>query len=324
MKKIIIGLGIIILLIALGNVKYTELNNIGIIDTIGITKEENDYKVYVKVLIPQKNDENNYEIYDFNLKSMNYLMNELYKKENKDILLSHLNLLILDNDLTKKEYKEIFNFFLNQDSRSNNFNVVSLQNFNSKILNESSLDINNLLNNNYQNTAEIYPATFNETIRDILENDISYLPIISYKDQSEVEGMKIIYNKNYNLNLKEATIINILKNRVQNINTTIDDKQIKVVKLNTFIETNKNKVTITITSTVNAKENIKEIFENYYRDEILKFLKEKDNSYILSLIKKENYNYFKNNKVVNIDYEINFNTHENTSSIIKGSDYLEK
>ena len=57
MKKAIILLIIFCTLYLIGIPRYTELNNLAIIETVGVSYEENKYYVYLKEVIPVKDNQ---------------------------------------------------------------------------------------------------------------------------------------------------------------------------------------------------------------------------------------------------------------------------
>ena len=98
MKKILFI--IICLLFITGCQKYNELNDLAIIKSIGIKKEEN-YIIYAEIID---------EIDKILLKKKKYL--------------SHINLIILDKNLKDYNYKSIINYFIQHKEFRNDFLVV--------------------------------------------------------------------------------------------------------------------------------------------------------------------------------------------------------
>lgn len=85
---------IIILLIPLLFIKipkYTELNNLAIIEEIGIKEENNKYTLYLKEIIPIKEDNSikyEYKYYESTSKNIKTSLKEIKNKSNKKIYLN--------------------------------------------------------------------------------------------------------------------------------------------------------------------------------------------------------------------------------------------
>jgi len=110
MKKIII---ITILILSLFIVKipeYVELNNLAIIESVGISYKDNIYEVHVKEVIPYRNDEGisyRYKYYSRNSNNIKKALVSIKKKCNKKIYLNKTKLLIINKKYKKKITKEL-------------------------------------------------------------------------------------------------------------------------------------------------------------------------------------------------------------------------
>lgn len=110
MKKIII---ITILILSLFIVKipeYVELNNLAIIESVGISYKDNIYEVHVKEVIPYRNDEGisyRYKYYSSNSDTIKKALVNIEKKCNKKIYLNKTKLLIINKKYKKKIAKEL-------------------------------------------------------------------------------------------------------------------------------------------------------------------------------------------------------------------------
>ena len=94
MKKI--NLVIILILIFLtGCLNYTELNDIAIINTIGINKINNEFIININMLTPTKKDLDSNKSFKIKSKNISEAFDKLYLQTSKDINLSHLELLVL-------------------------------------------------------------------------------------------------------------------------------------------------------------------------------------------------------------------------------------
>ena len=175
MKKICLFL----ILLITGCTKYNDLSELTIIKSIGISYNEK-YYIYAQV-IENINDINEpkMEIIEGNGKNIQESFKNLENSINKNIYLSHIDLLILSNNLNKKNYDDIINFFINNNRFRNDFYCVFSSNPKS-VLEKSQYDeIEIFLKTKRQNMLVI---SFDEVIKDYLNNNTITLPNISYND----------------------------------------------------------------------------------------------------------------------------------------------
>lgn len=336
MKKIITIL-ISILFLTTGCISYTELNDIGIVNAIGINKINNKYEITINMLIPE--DDNLEQTKQFKTTSTNLeeAINNLYSKSLRKIYLSHLDLLILSNNLEKKDYDNIINLFFNRNDSRNTFNTIIIKNYNERNIFKIKPDnINSLLKVNSEENGLIKIKQFDEIVKDILEKNISYIPIIELKQEPNILGYKTIYSQNKILSKKESLAYNFITNNI-NQTTIISDKQNINFKINqsiTNIEVSKNNITININSNITILSNetnitnekkIKQLYEDELKELLTNYIDNNEHSYFYSLIKKFDYNYYKNNqnKKLNFKFKISSSINEN-SNTIGGKNYENK
>ena len=142
-------LGFIFLFIT-GCSNYNEINNVMIVDSIGIDKNNNHYIVSFNTYIG--NDK--YETYDVRVKDLDTSFNEIYLLVNKKIYLSHLNILYLSSTLTNSDIFNIVNTFNNRDDLRGSFLVTMVNNYDKDIF--KTRNISALLNNNYKESGYIF------------------------------------------------------------------------------------------------------------------------------------------------------------------------
>ena len=110
MKKITLLILIIITLLSLKIPPYIELNDLVIIETIIIKKDNNIYNVYLKEIIPKK-DNNSiiYEYKHYNSKNNNIIkaIESIQTKTDKKIYISKTKTLITNISNTDKLKKEL-------------------------------------------------------------------------------------------------------------------------------------------------------------------------------------------------------------------------
>ena len=102
MKKLLI---ILIIITLTGCSSYIELNDLAIINSIGIQKDDNNYKISISLLNEVDKDtlEPSLRLIEINNTNLNLAFEELSLNLNKQIYLSHLNLLVIDDSIKKME-----------------------------------------------------------------------------------------------------------------------------------------------------------------------------------------------------------------------------
>ena len=183
MKKILF----FCLLIITGCTKYNDLNDLTIIKSIGISYD-NNYHLYAQIIEDiDKDNEPNMKMIETTGESIKDIFNNLESQINKQVFLSHIDLLVLDNNLKTNNYQEIIDYFIANNDFRNDFYCV----FSSEIktlLKESKYDeVEVSLETNEKN---ITIKNFDNVITDFIDNKKIILPNIKYDE-------KIIYLGNY-------------------------------------------------------------------------------------------------------------------------------
>lgn len=307
MKKIN-SLIILLLFFITGCTNYTDINDIGIINTLGIDKNDKNYIININMLTPNIDNLEKNKTYQVEAPSLNEAFDKLYLLTSKDINLSHLELLIISNKIKKDDYDNISSFFLNREDSRNNFNVVILENYKKEtIFKFDSKDINSLIKTNHNEDGIIAPKTFDEVIEDILNINISYIPTINIKENIEILGYRSIYKEEKLLTLRESISYNFLTNKIIKCNLVDENLNIKIDKSTTSLQVNKNKISINIDSTLTnygkSKEPVKE-YNYILKKYISEYLENNNLEYFFNIIKKYNYKYYKNNNDKKIDFDI--------------------
>lgn len=105
MKKIVIITILILSLFIIKIPEYVELNNLAIIESVGISYKDDIYQVHVKEVIPYKDDQGisyRYKYYSSNSETLEKAFINIGKKCNKKVYLNKTKLLIIN-----KKYKKI-------------------------------------------------------------------------------------------------------------------------------------------------------------------------------------------------------------------------
>ena len=112
MKKYLFLLSIILLFT--GCSSYTELNELSIVDTLGIDYIDNKYYLVMNVIEGKLNDkdlEEEFTTYQTSGDTLEECFHEIYLQSPKRLYLSHIDLLVLtDNSINNKFMEIIHNF----------------------------------------------------------------------------------------------------------------------------------------------------------------------------------------------------------------------
>lgn len=304
MKKIIICL--IVLLLFLGYTPYNELNNLAVVDTIGIDFTDNKYYLYLNVI----NDDN--KVYTVTGDSLGEVFLKAKNIDNKKTYYKHLEVAIFNtntlNNTTINFFKDEFTsidylVLATQDRISDLFkNYHKRRDYKSFIRKEKDL-IGSIINTTFKEVL----SSNSDNIKD------AFIPLISYKDNLISKGI-FIPSKNIILNEKIARACFLLNERINvfNTNIKIDDNSYEVVlydlKANTKYKD--NNINIKITGNIDSPDSnnlieLKKKVTNILKDDIGELINsEKNNNYNIS----NTINHIYLNK-----RELNYNTYKNTN-----------
>lgn len=221
MKKYLI---LIIIFFLTGCSSYIELNDLAIIDTISIQKEDNNYKVTISYI--EEIEENSLnpqtKIIEAKDTNINQLFNNLSLKINKKIYLSHLNLLLIDDSIKNQEFKELINYFLNNQDTREDFLIAYSNNINDLMNNNKFLEINDLVKINHQETSKVIYTTMYDVIKNYYEHKNIYLTNLTYQDNNILPiGIITFMNNDYQeLTEDQSIFINYLLDNIDTFNYT--------------------------------------------------------------------------------------------------------
>jgi len=328
MKKKLLLL-ITILLTLTGCVSYKELNDIGIITAIGIDYSNDKYLLTFSMLTPTEENKDKRTIYKTESSNIENCFNNIYSVSTKKAYLAHTDLLVLSNNMKKENYDDVFNLFLNRPDSRNSFNVIILENYNKDIFKINTDEINNLLKVSNEESSIIKPITLDEVIKNILELNISYIPLLKNNKKLELIGYKTIYEDNKKLTSKESLALNFIRNDIFQTLITVDDTSYQINSSNTTMSINKNNIDINIISELtllDEKQNNKDInnYKNYIKQIINDFLSNNNLNYFYNKIYKYDYIYSKSHKNYDIKFNINVEVQINKNTNIKGGNPFAK
>ena len=276
MKKILLIFPIIFLLTGCNS--YIDLNNLGIINKIGIEHNSN-YKLYASIL-NNSNDQKE-KIITTEGNTINELINNLSLYLNKKIYMSHLDLLIINDSIKTYELKEIINYFLNNNETREDFLIVLTNDIETLINKSSFQEINNLIKINKNETSISIYTTMYDLINNYLLNKPIYLSNIKYNNNISLSGItKINNNKITKFDNNNSLFINYLLNNIETYKLSLSCDYNKYLYLNILASNttiNKNKILITneikiIDNNCNLdKNNINTLFNNYLKENLKQY-----------------------------------------------------
>ena len=275
MKKIIIP--ILVLLLLTGYTPYVEVNDLVIVDMLGIEKVDNDYILTINTVYEEKDNnatKSIYKDYVFKGKSLGKVFLEAKKINTKKAYYGHLKLVVfqsklLDKELInyfQKEFKEMNYLIIGTDSRIND--LFKKYNSSSKII--------KAVNKEKISNADIHLATFEDYLKDIVNKKrTSTLPIVSLNNNNLVVKGLETYQKNILLSKEQAKITYLLNNKITSFHQSIklNDKyyEVEFNNVKTLYQQGKVNLLMNIKCSDTSNKKIKElkkVVEELFRKEI--------------------------------------------------------
>lgn len=291
MKKIIIP--ILVLLLLTGYTPYVEVNDLVIVDMLGLEKVGNDYILTINTVYEEKDNnatKSIYKDYVFKGKSLGKVFLEAKKINTKKAYYGHLKLVVfqsklLDKELInyfQKEFKEMNYLIIGTDSRIND--LFKKYNSSSKII--------KAVNKEKISNADIHLATFEDYLKDIVNKKrTSTLPVVSLNNNNLVVKGLETYQKNILLSKEQAKITYLLNNKITSFHQSIklNDKyyEVEFNNIKTLYQQGKVNLLMDIKCSDTSNKKIKElkkVVEELFRkeiDELLTF--QNDNNIKLAL-----------------------------------------
>ena len=315
-KLVIFILFIGLILIVITGCSNNEINNIMIIDSIGIDKDNDKYLMSFNTYIG--NDK--YKVITIKVDSLDKSFEDIYLQANKKIYLSHLNLLFLSSNLDNLDITNIINTFNNKSDLRGSFQVIMVDDYNKDILKENSLDIINLIKNNHHEIGSISPTSFNNIVSNYLDMGISYIPVINHN--LNIIGTHSLFDEYSFYNIDESKYLNLVLDKSNDLILNIDNEEVKVRDIDIFYQINNSNIKIKIY--MKYISNLEEItIKNYILDNINKFLNSEINlNYFKSLIKKYDYSNYSDN--LNVNFELELFLNKDNINNIKEDNIIEK
>lgn len=309
MKKLIIP--ILVLLLLTGYTPYVEVNDLVIVDMIGLEKVNDKYLLTVNTIKEEKTDnatKSIYQVYTFEGNSLGSIFLKAKKINNKKAYYGHLKLVVFQSKLLDKE---IINYFQKQFTQMNYLIVGTNSDIKSLFKKyDSSSKIIKEINKKRIDDANIYLSTFEDYLKDIVNKKReSTLPIISLDKNLTTTGLEV-YKKNILIDAKQAKINYLLNNKLSSFHQeiTIDNKSYEVEFNN--VKSMLVKDTVTISMDISSsdiknkdKERLISPIKKLFKKEINEFLTyQKDNDIKTTLVDP--------NKKINIKIKIGENNYD--------------
>ena len=197
MKKFL--LIIIFLFLITGCDSYIELNDLAIINTIGIEKVNDKYHILISLI--DEEIENTMEpsttIKEIEGDNLNQAINDLSLKLSKKIYLSHLDLLVINETIKNNDLETIINFFLNNNETREDFLVVITDNLKNTLEKTKFKEINNLIENNKQENSKTIYTTISDVINNFYQKESIYYPYVTYQESLSLDGLITYINNSY-------------------------------------------------------------------------------------------------------------------------------
>ena len=190
MKKILI---IFLLILTTSCTRHNDLNSLAIIKSIGISHNEK-YQLYAEVIEEIDKDNNpKMQVIETESDDIGKLFENIKLLVNKEIYLSHIDLFLLDFNLNSNDYQKLINYFLSNNELRNDFYCVISKDI-KKVLENSKYDeIEELIETNKE-SKNIISITFEDIIKEFLDNKTFNISNIEYQDEVRFNGNYKFYN----------------------------------------------------------------------------------------------------------------------------------
>lgn len=330
MKKYLI---LIIFIFLTGCYNYRELNDLALVSAIGISKVDNTYKLTIQVLDTTSKD---IKFVTFNTEgtTIQEALRNTISETSKRLFINHMQILLIDHDLAQNGIKDIIDFFFRDPESRKDFKVLIADSPINEILNTKTpleiipgkninnrLDKNNIFLNNTNNLS------FNNLLKDYL-NPYKQMLITSIKldntelllDNSYIFDKDKIIDK---INKQDVIYYNYITNNIEDTLISFPNLiTLEVIDTNTNIKVNQNNINILInikatindinynldlnTDTLNMLENtIQSYLNNDIYNSVTSIYKISDIYGLKDYIYKNDYKYFINNQIDNINIKVN-------------------
>lgn len=340
MKKILII--ILTLLLCTGCFDYKEINDLAIINAIGVDYEDDEYIITLEILNDQI-DKDSSKITSYTKvghgKNLTSAIENAADKLSKQLIFNHIKLMILSKSIIEEKFENIIDLFLRNTYFRENFYVISAtKNKPETLLNHTtneapiaSTAITDTLESiRYSSNTNVLKK-FDEIVEEVITYGIdTCFSNITLKDNEFiVDGMSIFNNYSYKSNLSNeyVKIYNLLTDNFDRPTYTINYDNLSFTtainngKINAEIKSGTINVTGNLMGRIidnDPKYNIRDPknleridndFTNLLNKKISEFIKvlQDNNSDILGITR----NYYKKTRTKDKDYWLKLNIKSN-------------
>lgn len=135
-----------------------EINNLSIVNSMGIDIKDNKYIVTVQILNTSKKEENDQEsmgkslVYSTTGNNISEALNNFFVKTPKKLYLGHMNFLLVSENLARENINNITDYFLRNNDVSKNFTMLiskdgNIEKILKKLESNTTYPIGNILGN---------------------------------------------------------------------------------------------------------------------------------------------------------------------------------
>lgn len=280
--KLLLLISVIFLLTGCSN--YRELNGLGITSAIGISKENEQYKLTAQILNTHKKEEEggnfpNYVMFTAYGNTMQEALRNMVKESSNRLYITHLQVLLIDEKLAREGIDDIIDFFLRDTEARKQFLTLIAKDDIGEILNTKTFlkvingnGIKETLLTNYKYLGGTERITFEELINEYINpyNDI-ILPSIEIVKEKNIDDEdkttkrlvltnSAIFKENKLvefINDQDSININVIKNNIFNTIYTIKAdgySTVEVIRSKNNININKNNITLNIKLSVELSD----------------------------------------------------------------------
>ncbi len=309
MKKIIL---IIFIVLLTGCYDYRELNDIAIISGVGISKEDNEYKVIYEVINTEANKESSNDIKKYNVTGQDKELINAISKANEALAkkpyFEQIKVLLITKDVN---ILDISDYIFRNERINTNFYLVLCDDieeiFDFTSVNEpnNSIAISNLIKKiNYDKITNL----FDFVVDNLIQGYDIYLPYITIDNELSLDSIGIYDNDTFirYLNQEEYRIFKYL-NKVKDIPIINNNNSIKIYnsKLNFDIKNNKVSIKYNSKGSINYLSNEYNLRDNNSYKEISKTFSDtlyQEVSNFINNLQKDNIDIFGITKLYNTKY----------------------
>ncbi len=304
---------------------YQELNDMNIVNGIGVDFKDNEYIVNLAMVKSEKSDQSNSTTTNVITASDPVFANAMNKAINnsgKKAYFKHVDLVIIGEELAQKGIEDVVDYILRDVTISSSFFTVVAQNPEELLKTELDNDsISNLIVDTIRFNVDVVQIDNIDLIVSNIANDRKdiALPYITLDDKNVSINDIVYFKKTKMVGKMSNKIYNFLLLKGDNLDFDKDDTVINIYKKDIHYDIKKDKITIDIkgmgkVKKVNADfhledsktyEIIEEQINEQIYDEVMEFLDNslKADSDLVGL--KDLYYKFFQKERENIPYEVN-------------------